>query len=215
MHTAVIIGATGLVGRELCHICLEQDSFSQVVALTRNELPLVHKRLKPILINDFNKLESITLPKMTKVTGFCCLGTTMNKARSRAAFRQVDLDYVLSFARLCSQYDCEHLSVVSSMGASSRSPFFYSRVKGAMEQGIKSLSFKSASIVRPSLLLGQREDFRAYEVWAAPLLRSMPLSIRAIDGFSVAKAMVELAVQATPGTHIYASADLHVLADRC
>ncbi len=212
MHTALIIGASGLVGKHLCHICIEHPSFTQVVALARRTLPIIDKDFRLIELADFSQLADISLSELGEVSGFCCLGSTKAKAQTKTNFRQVDFEYVLEFAKLCAKFNCEHFSVISSMGASLRSPFFYTRTKGEMEQAIKSLNLKSASIVRPSLLQGKRNESRTLESLAAPFMKNLPLSMRAIDGFAVAKAMVELTIQKTPGTHIYSSQDLHALA---
>ena len=136
----------------------------------------------------------------------------MKAAGSKSAFRTVDYDYVLSFARLCHAIGAKHTSFVSALGANAKAMSFYSRTKGEAELAIQDLSLPSASILQPSLLTGQRDHFRLGESLAKPLMSWLPLSIRSIDGFAVAKAMIEVAWDEKPGTHTYRSRDIQIIA---
>ena len=160
----VVAGASGLVGGKLVAELLESAKVTKVICLVRREFslpqyPSGHRKLAFKMV-DFNHLPS---PTEEAEVGFCCLGTTMKKAGSREAFRLVDHDFVMNFAGYCLAASVRHFSLVSSVGARAGSPFFYNRVKGATEDGLRSLSFSRLSIYRPSLLVGERKEARLGE----------------------------------------------------
>ncbi|RMG29708.1 MAG: NAD-dependent epimerase/dehydratase family protein [Bacteroidetes bacterium] len=196
--TALLFGATGLVGGELLQLLLEDDDYSLVHVFTRREIPVRHPKLKLHLI-DFSKLEKYK----NLIRGdhlFCCLGTTMKKAGSRAAFREVDYHYPMLLAEMASQNQVSKYLVVSSVGANPNSFFFYSRVKGEMERGIQLYPFEQISILRPSLLLGQRSEKRLGEdigktlnTLLSPFMQGPLKKYRGIAGKTVALAMQYLA----------------------
>ena len=214
MNHAIIVGATGLVGHSLTHLCVENPFFTKVTVISRSPIQIQDPKLENITMSDFSELNENSFDFSNDVIyGFCCLGTTIKKAGSKTAFESVDLNYVINFASMCKATNCKHLSIVSSLGASKNSLSFYLRVKGRMEQGIKALDFTSASIVRPSLLLGERKETRPGEDFMKKLA---PLFIgrwKAIEGFSVAKAMMTIAQKAEPGLSFFNSQDLQVIAD--
>ena len=213
MRIAIIAGATGLVGTHLTHLCLENDHFDKTIVITRRPLGIDDFRLTEVVLSDFDKITALQIPKADEYHSFCCLGTTMARAGSQDAFEKVDLDYVLLFARRSIQLNCSHFSVVSSLGANSRSLSFYSRTKGRMEDAVKQLGFPSLSILRPSLLLGERKEKRFMEDLAKPFAKFLPKSFRGIEGFHVAKAMVELSLQKHPGNHTYSSGEILAIAE--
>ncbi|MGL6052969.1 MAG: nucleoside-diphosphate sugar epimerase, partial [Aeromonas salmonicida] len=150
---------------------------------------------------DFEQLADLDLPSPVDIA-FCCLGTTRKQAGSDDAFRRVDPDYVLAFAQLARRHGCQRLIVVSSLGANPRSPALYPRTKGQMEQALLAQSWPRLAIVRPAMLLGNRQPPRRSEQFFQalyPLLR--PLLIgklrrwRAIDASQVAHAMIVLSQQ--------------------
>jgi uncharacterized protein YbjT (DUF2867 family) len=151
---------------------------------------------------------------------WCCLGTTLRQAGSRAAFRAVDFDAVLAFARAAQAAGARRFAVVSSLGASARALGFYSRVKGEMEAAVAALGFDSVVIARPSLLVGDRaalgQPARTAEYLAlrlgAPLAALMPRSVRPIEAAAVARGMLTAMRQARPGVRIVESAELQDLA---
>ncbi len=138
-------------------------------------------------------------------TAVCCLGTTIKTAGSQAAFRAVDYEAVIAFARLAKRVGVQHFIVVSAVGASSTSASFYSRVKGEMEAALQAMNFATLSIVQPSLLLGERAEQRLGErigqvvsLPLAPLLMGPLSPYRPIHGADVAKAMATLALGPMP-----------------
>jgi len=157
----LILGATGLVGRNALAQALAQPTVTQVIAPTRKLLTKQDKLMNPVAPN----LE-LLLPK---VTGWepnaviCATGTTIKKAGSKEAFRSVDHDLPFSFARLAPQAGTQNFALVSAIGASVDSSFFYARVKGELERDIREIGFRSLTILRPSILEGERDEVRLAE----------------------------------------------------
>ncbi|MFQ2149203.1 NAD(P)H-binding protein [Aeromonas jandaei] len=194
MSRILIAGASGLIGRELIK---QLPAEHELTLLCRKPGKEAHHWL-PV---DFDDLASVTLPRPVDIA-FCALGTTRKEAGSAEAFRRVDLDYVIAFAKLARSHGCQRLIVVSSMGASARSPALYPRTKGEMEQALLAQSWPRLAIVRPAMLLGDRQPPRRSEqIFQAiyPLFR--PLMVgklarwRAIEASQVAHAMITLSRQ--------------------
>lgn len=155
---ALIFGASGLVGGFLLQELLEADTYLEVVSLGRSVLPIEHKKLKQVAI-DFEQLEKYQSYFKTDAV-FCCLGTTIGKAGSKEAFSKVDYFYPLNIFRLAEEQGVIRLIVVSSIGANAHSSNFYLRTKGQMEEELLQSSIPLKAIVRPSMLLGPRKEFR-------------------------------------------------------
>jgi uncharacterized protein YbjT (DUF2867 family) len=146
---------------------------------------------------------------------FCCLGTTMKRAGSSAEFRRVDYDYVVGFARAAQVAGVQHLSVISALGASTRSRAFYNRVKGEMEDALAAMDFASLCIVRPSLLTGSRHELRLAErlgiavgAVVTPFLRGEWRKYRPIPAATVAHAMIKTALRREPGIEVLESDEI-------
>lgn len=207
-RVALIAGASGLVGRGVLQRLLQDPAYAQVRVLTRRPLNLSHPHLREI-VTDFTGLEA--LGESLRVDDvFCCLGTTLRTAGSRAAFEDVDYRMVVELARLTHAAGAQQFLVISAAGASEHAPSFYSRVKGRMEKAVSALDFEALHILRPSLLLGARSEHRRGEAFAqklSPLLAMLcagPLRrYRPIPAEQVAEAMVRLAVRGESGTHIH------------
>ncbi|ENY71110.1 nucleoside-diphosphate-sugar epimerase [Aeromonas diversa CDC 2478-85] len=194
MQQILIAGASGLIGRELVACLAPQAELWLPCRRPVASAPHLHW-----CETDFEQLEQLTLP-VTIDTAFCALGTTRRDAGSAAAFRRVDLDYVLAFARLAQRHGCRRLVVVSSLGANPGSPFLYPRTKGEMEQALQAMGWERLVVVRPGMLLGDRQPPRRGEQisqrlypFIAPLLRGPLTRFRAIEASRVARAMVALA----------------------
>jgi uncharacterized protein YbjT (DUF2867 family) len=184
-----------------------------VCSLGRRPLPRQHPKLTQRTV-DFARLESEALPSAEDA--FCCLGTTIKKAGSQEAFRAVDHDAVLAFAKAARKAGARRFLLVSALGANPSSRVFYNRVKGETEEDLKAVGFESLIILRPSLLLGDRAESRPGEHAAivvskvlGPLLR--PFSGRPIEARTVARAMLALARDAANGTRVALSGELHGL----
>lgn len=212
MATALIAGATGLVGRRLLDQLVGAAGYDRVVAVTRRPLGVQHPKLVEV-VADFAALDRLPEP-LRGDDAFCCLGTTLRRAGSREAFRAVDHGAVLAFAWAARRGDARGFFTVSAMGADPESRFFYNRVKGETEQALGVLGFDTLGIFRPGLLLGPRAEYRFGErlgavglTLAAPLLVGSWRKYRAIPAARVARAMVRVATSgaATRGTVIFES----------
>ncbi|SEN95619.1 Uncharacterized conserved protein YbjT, contains NAD(P)-binding and DUF2867 domains [Mesobacillus persicus] len=156
--TALIAGATGLVGNELLHILLKQSKYERVIVITRRRLNATHPKLHQIVV-DFDHLDHYQ-SDLSVDDVYCCLGTTIKKAGSQAEFKKVDFTYPLELARLTKENGAEKFLIITAMGAQLDSKIFYNRVKGEIEAAIKGVGFPTVHIFRPSLLLGNRQEFR-------------------------------------------------------
>ncbi|WP_224361635.1 oxidoreductase [Hyalangium versicolor] len=212
-RSALVAGASGLVGGFLLEALLESPLYREVSSLGRRALPQQHPKLRQLTV-DFARLDAEPLP--VAEDAFCCLGTTIKKAGSQEAFRAVDHDAVLSFARAARKAGARRFLLVSALGADSSSRIFYNRVKGEAEKDLETVGFESLIHLRPSLLLGERTESRTGERAAivltkalGPLLR--PFSGRPIEARTVARAMLALARDASSGVRVVPSGELHGL----
>ena len=172
--TAVLAGATGLVGGECLRQLLASPRYEHVVVVTRRKLDpgLRHDKLREVVV-EFARLGDVK----SQLRGdhvFCALGTTIRKAGSQQRFREVDYEFPLRFAQLTFRNGARHFSVVSALGASRSSPFFYSRVKGEMEEGLRQMGWPSLAILRPSVIAGNRTESRPLERLAEKVLHFAP-----------------------------------------
>lgn len=207
-RTALILGATGLVGKECIQQFAESPEFARVVALTRRPLRDAPNRKVESHVVDFECLDEAQEHfRVSHVV--CALGTTIKKAGSQASFRRVDHDYPVDAARLGLEQGAQHFLLVSALGANARSRIFYNRVKGDVEQAIRALPYRSVTIVRPSILLGEREETRVGETIGKVLSTFAPRRIKAVPARDVAAALLRAALEDAPGTRIIESKDLH------
>ena len=161
MKSALIAGATGLIGGHVLRRLLAHPWYSRVEVLVRRELPIRDPKFTQRIV-DFEQLEA-GVPGIAPDEVFCCLGTTIRKAGSEEAFRRVDYDYPLALARLAQAAGAGKFMMVSALGADPKSSMFYSRVKGEVEQAVAAIGSPAASLLRPSLLLGSRAENRPAE----------------------------------------------------
>lgn len=192
-RTALVAGATGLVGREILNGLLADDSVAAVHALGRRPPPVKHPKLHHLSV-DFS--DFFALPNVDEV--YLALGTTIKVAGSQEAFRKVDFDANMAVAKAARAEGAKRIGVVSAMGASPRSPIFYNRVKGELEDAIEHLGFDGLVIARPSFLAGDRESLgqpaRGGEKLALKVSRVLrpviPANLRAIPAADVAAALL-------------------------
>jgi uncharacterized protein YbjT (DUF2867 family) len=207
-----IVGATGLVGREAVLALLEAESFERVLSVVRRPSGVTHPRLSERVV-DFEALSNALSGEHADVA-ICCLGTTIKQAGSQEQFRHIDFDYPLTFARAAQAAGARHLLVVTALGANASSRVFYNRVKGELESALTGLSFDALTIVRPSLLIGDRgADSRLGEKLAAPLMRLLPKSVRGIEANKVGRALARLAGESEKGRRVVLSGELHALGE--
>ena len=203
----LLAGATGLTGEHLLDRLLSEPTIARVLAPSRS--PLAEH---PHLSNPVGSLAELLPGLQGRVdTAFCCLGTTLRQAGSQEAFRAVDQELVLAFARRARELGARHLLVISALGANPRSTLFYNRIKGEMEEALKAMDWPQLTIVRPSLLLGPRREFRLGERLAAPLLRRIPGKYRSIEAAVLARALWRLALEESCGVRIVESDELRRL----
>jgi uncharacterized protein YbjT (DUF2867 family) len=205
--SVAILGATGLVGRECVRQFSESPRFARVVRLTRRPLQPFARENVETQILDFDALEHS--PDVFRVTHLlCALGTTIGTAGSREQFRRVDLEYPLAAARVALQQGTRHFLLVSALGADATSRIFYNRVKGELEDALRALTFRSLTIVRPSLLLGDREEFRLGEVVAKFFAPLAPRKYKPVEASSVARALVRAAEEDREGVRVIESSQI-------
>ncbi len=205
---ALVIGATGLIGRNLVFELLKSAQYSKVTVFARRDLVIKHEKLNQILL-DFDHISEYK-NEMIADDIFCCLGSTKSKTPDPISYRKIDYDYPLLVAKIAKDQGASQYVLVSSMGANKESSIFYSRLKGEIEDAIGGLNYASYSIVRPSLLLGARNESRPLETISQYLMRALnplfvgPLRLyKAIEGNVVAKALVVLAKKNLPGRYTY------------
>jgi uncharacterized protein YbjT (DUF2867 family) len=214
MHrTALLAGATGLVGRELLSLLLDDSDIAEVVALTRRPLATPHPKLQQGIV-EFDQLASFALPPVDDF--YCCLGTTIKRAGSQRAFREVDLNYPVMIAEMALAAGATRCLLVSAMGADPQSPVFYNQVKGEVEAELASLPFQAVFAFRPSLLTGRRGEFRAGERAALtlvqPLSFALPARYRPIAASDVARAMLACAKSDQTGRFVVLSDEIRRIA---
>jgi uncharacterized protein YbjT (DUF2867 family) len=209
-RSALVAGASGLVGGHCVTHLLNDDGYDTVITLVRRPLALQHPKLRQEVVDYENSSEFQRFVHGHDV--FCCLGTTIKKAGSQEAFRRVDFTYPTEIARAASLNGAEQFLIISALGASPHASAFYSRVKGDVEAAVSALRFRAVHIFRPSLLLGDRREFRLAE--RAAILAVKPLSFmlagplkryRPIQANAVAACMVRTAKRRLTGVHIFES----------
>lgn len=211
--TALIAGASGLVGSQLLPLLLASGRYAKVIAVGRRPVPIVHPKLEQRVL-DFSQLEEHRMSLIADDV-FCCLGTTMRQAGSKQAFYKVDYLYVVKLAAITAGNFAAQLLVVSAMGADADAHIYYNRVKGEMEEAVRQTPFRAIHIFRPSLLLGERKEQRAGERIGAVLLKVLhPLLLgplrkyRAVPAAAVARAMLLAAEDDGGGIRVHLSDEI-------
>lgn len=210
MKTALIAGATGLVGSFLLDKLLASDRYTNVIGVSRSHMGVNHPKFSNI-ISDFHQLAQV-LAGLKPDDVFCCLGTTMAKARSKEMFYEVDFHFPMSLARTTFGLGAQQYLLVSALGADRDSSIYYNRVKGEVEEAVCKVGFNTVHIFRPSLLLGPREEKRAGEDAAKWLYKvfsfAIPLKYKAISSEKVAEAMLSAARKEQQGIFFHESREM-------
>lgn len=213
-RTALLAGATGLVGRALLTQLLADPAYRSVTVFVRRAPPDIAAQPKLRLQTvDFARLPE-PFPAVDDV--YIALGTTIKVAGSKPAFRRVDFDFVVALATAARAAGATRLGVVSALGGDAKSRVFYNRVKGEMQVAIGELGYSSVVIAQPSLLVGDRaalgQPVRSVEVFAArllgPVIGLVPKSVRPIAASDVAAALRHAVASAQPGVSILKSAQM-------
>lgn len=203
--TALVLGATGLIGDQLTHQLIESSWYDKVKVLVRTPLNWQHPHLQEVPF-DFERPNGL-IAQADDI--FCCLGTTMKKAGSKEAFKRVDYHYPINIAQLGLANGASQFAIVTAMGADPESSFFYNRVKGEVERDLMAMNFPTLLIFRPSLLLGNRSENRLGERLAEGVMQLLspviPAKYKGIEASKVASAMLTTAQQRLTGRHVYES----------
>ena len=214
LMTAILIGSTGLTGSFLVRQLLADSVITKVISVSRKSLNISNVKLTEVLVSDLAELPSIA----SKIRGeiyFCCLGTTIKAAGSKANFEKVDHDAIVAFAKIAKAHDAKSFTLVSAMGANANSMFFYNQVKGRTENDVKAFGLRSLVIFKPALLVGPRHEFRLAERIAAktlvPLSRLLPARTQKsiiTEADALAMRMLTEGKAASVGVHVILAKDI-------
>ncbi|MEN9281487.1 MAG: hypothetical protein RL594_422 [Bacteroidota bacterium] len=198
----LIIGATGLVGSELVHLLANDSRFSSVVVLSRR--PIVGYDGHPTIRNVVKDFDALTGDEDIYDVDvvFCAMGTTIKTAGSKEVYRRIDHTYPMKVATFARQQGARHWVIVSSGGISENSRFFYIQVKADVERDLRALNFPLLTILRPSLILGNRREFRLGERIGMVLMKIfngvIPKAYKAIEASAIAATMIRCAFNQRP-----------------
>jgi len=206
----MVAGASGLIGSQVLDELIKCGEYKTIKALVRKGTT-INKPGVTVLKVDFDHLDNHKEDLKADAV-FCCLGTTMKKARTREQFYMVDFTYPLALGQIALENQSSQFHLISSIGANPKSLFYYSRVKGEIERALSSLHIPNINIYRPSLLLGKRHERRAGEQIGAlfaktlaPIILGPAKKYRAIEASVVARAMVKASLKNLKGTQIFES----------
>ena len=205
--TVTLVGATGLIGSHLLEELLNDSYYDTVRIFIRRPIDITHPKLEKKIV-DFNDSDSLLVALSNSDVVFCAIGTTKKKVKGdKDAYRKIDFDIPVKLARFCKMTGCEKFILVSSIGANSKSNSFYLKLKGEVEDAVKEIGIRSLHIMRPSLLLGDRKEFRLGEdfskIFMTTLSFLIPSKYKAIPAKDVAKAMVAIAKKNEEGVFVY------------
>lgn len=216
-NKAVIVGASGLIGRKLLNILLQWPDYGEIISLGRKKIQLKNNRLTQVIV-DFDHLDNYE-KYINGHTLFCCLGTTLKKTPNLKEYRQIDHDYPVALAEIAKKNGIKEYHFVSSMGANTGSRYFYTRTKGETEKDLQAVNMNCLHIYQPSLLTGYRNDRGVMEEVAIgvmkvinPLLMGPLKKYRSIPAYTVAMAMFKQSLKNKEGVFIYPSDQIKKLA---
>ncbi len=218
-RTALVLGATGLIGSAVVSHLLDDPDYGEIRVLARRAYPMQHPKLRVTAADPLTLSEQGHLFRVSDV--FCCLGTTIRKAGSQDAFRLVDYTLPLEAGKLTGENGGLNFLLITSIGANPRSKVFYTRVKGEIEEAVSKLPVPGIHIFRPSMLLGKREEVRLGEVFGGVAMRIGAVFMggkwkkyRPIKAETVARALVWVAKEGVGGFRIYESDTIEDLGHR-
>ncbi len=219
MKTALIIGSTGLIGSHLLNLLLDSNDYIKVITFVKRDTGLKHPKLTQHII-DFDKPETYK----ELIVGddfFCTIGTTIKKAGSKEAFRKVDFEYPKQFAASALENKVKQFLIISSLSADANSGNFYLKTKGEIQDFLKKCNFESVAVLQPSLLLGNRTEFRLGEKIGAFFVKTLSFLLlgnlkkyKAIQAEDVARAMFIIAQKNNSGFKIYESDSIQEIANK-
>ena len=202
--TALVVGATGAVGREIVRGLCENENYDKIIVWARRELNFSHEKLETQSIN-FDEIKDMPPREIDEI--FCALGTTMKQAGSRGQFYKVDVSYPVNIAKWGIASGARRFALISAYGADERSRFFYLRAKGKAEKKIAALGFKSLQIARLPAIKSEREQVRMGELFTIWLFGLLPKFIltnyRPMSAKDIAAAVIAAAQTDAKGVQIY------------
>lgn len=214
--TALVFGATGLIGGHLLNHLLDHSDYAKVVTFGRNKSDIAHEKLTEKIVNFDEPASFADQIKGDEI--FCCLGTTRSKA-GKEGFYKVDFTYCFNAAKMGIENGVSQFLLISSMGADADSMFYYNQVKGEIENAVKELDYPTTHILQPSLLLGEREENRLRESIAQKVLGGIDTvagnvlgKYGPIEAEAVAQAMIYAAQSDVLGVQVYDSQELENMA---
>lgn len=204
--TVAILGATGLIGENLLSVLIRDDSYLKIKVIGRNPVVFNHPKIESSTIN-FQNREAFKNVLNGSDMIFCCTGTTLKRVRGNMEeYRRVDYDIPVTAAEIGEEIKCSAFLLVSSVGANSKSNNFYLKIKGEVEDNIKSKAIPSVYFFRPSVLLGDRNEFRTGELIGKKLMSAasflLPDNYKPIHAKEVAQAMACAGREKLPGIHV-------------
>lgn len=207
MKKAIVLGATGLIGRSLVSKLASDPTTSEVISITRRPVEYDSTKITNEVVNFEQLVDHSDIFRGDLL--FSCLGTTLKTAKTIEAQRKVDVDYQLQAAQLASQNGVKHYLLVSSNGADANSRNQYLRMKGDLQGDVRKLPFEKLSIFQPSLLYGDRTEFRTGErlgFWLLKFLNAIGLlrKHKAISGDEVAEKMIQVSKSQSASEQTYA-----------
>lgn len=207
--SALVLGATGLVGSNCLNILLNDPNYVKVTIIVRKSIATKHPRMKEVVCHNFAKLDKYAV-EFNVDHVFCCIGTTIKIAGSKNAFNEVDFDIPVSAVQISAQLNVDLFSVISAAGANKESGNFYLRTKGLMEEHVKQARIKSLHIFRPGLIIGDRKERRPGEKIAQLLMPVIDKVLfgkwkkySSISAFEIAQSMINAAIDENLGEKVY------------
>jgi uncharacterized protein YbjT (DUF2867 family) len=204
--TVTLVGATGLIGGHLLALLQDDESIERINVLVRRPVVFVHPKVHVIQV-DFSRPDTLTAAIAGSDAVFCAIGTTQKKVKGdKDAYRKVDYDIPVMAGQVCARVGCPQFLLVSSVGANAGSGNFYLQLKGAVEDEIGRLGISSVAVFRPSILLGQRNEFRPGEKIGQIIMKAftflIPADYKPITGEAVARAMIKVAKNPKTGVRV-------------
>ena len=214
IRKAVVLGGTGLIGGELIKLLVKNSSYSEIRILGRRDVDIASSKIRFYKVDMENLQQHESLFEVDVV--FCCLGTTIKTAGTKEAFRKVDYDMVVNAAKIAEKY-IKNFILISSLGANANASNFYLKTKGEVEKMVLESNIESISILRPSILYGNRVEKRsgekigiAFMKFATPILQGSLKKYRGIEATTVAEAMVIYDLEEKKGKFIYESPEIEL-----
>lgn len=209
---AIVFGASGLIGNQLVHLLLKDDTFSKVTLFVRKQLSISSNKLQQIVL-DFKDLENYQAQFDGSVL-FLCLGTTRKKTPDLEQYRAIDYGITLRAAKLAKSAGIQEVHLISAIGADANSRIFYNRLKGEIETELKNIGFDSTYIYQPSMLIGSRGESRPAETIFQKLMPFFDLFMRgnnakyhSVSALKLTQAILNHHKKATKGIHVLSYSD--------